>query len=91
MSDWTPWRAIEDGDGLWDVVDSRGDLVAFGMTKDAAHKLVEAPELAEALVQIDALDPEDGVNGCSREALAGLVNRMGEIARAALAKARGEG
>ena len=41
-------------------------------------------ELAEAdaaLLEVDALDPEGRIDGCSQAALRGLVLRMGEIAR----------
>ena len=41
--------------------------------------------MVEALTIIDALDPEGMINGCSQSALTGLVLRMGETARAALA------
>ena len=34
-----------------------------------------------ALLEIDALDPEGKIDGCSQSALRGLVLRMGEIAR----------
>ena len=34
-----------------------------------------------ALLEIDALDPEGKIDGCSQAALRGLVLRMGEIAR----------
>ena len=44
----------------------------------------------EALTNIDALDPENLVVGCSQDALSGLVNRMGDIARATLAELKGE-
>ncbi len=80
MNDWTPWRAIEDGDGLWDVVDSRDDLVAFGMTEDAARKLVETPALIEALE--DCLLMHGGNGDLHRD--------VGRDMRAALARARGE-
>lgn len=40
--------------------------------------------LAEALTNVDALDPEGNIDACSHSALRGLVLRMGEIARAAL-------
>lgn len=48
----------------------------------------DAPEvlaLVEAMNAIDALDPEGMIEGCSQSALCGLVLRMGEIARAAIA------
>ena len=41
-------------------------------------------ELEGALNQIDAIDPEDGIYGCSHDATRGLVIRMGQIARTAL-------
>lgn len=44
----------------------------------------------EALLVVDALDPESLVGGCSRDALSGLVNRMGDKARATLAEIKGE-
>ena len=34
-----------------------------------------------ALLEIDSLDPEGKIDGCSQAALRGLVLRMGEIAR----------
>jgi hypothetical protein len=58
-----------------------------------AHRLrhelpaAEVQRLTEALNLIDALDPESAVNGCHPDALRGLVNRMGQIARAALTAA----
>ena len=52
----------------------------------ARVKIVEAREkqMREALVRIDALDP-DVPDACTADALRGLVMRMGEIARNALA------
>jgi hypothetical protein len=44
----------------------------------------------EALVVIDALDPEGLINGCSQSGLRGLVLRMGETARTVLAELEGE-
>lgn len=44
-------------------------------------------ELLMALRQIDALDPEGGIHAFSEAAMAGLVMRMGLIARHAIAKA----
>ena len=44
----------------------------------------ENARLREALVAIDALDPENMIEGCSQQSLRGLVLRMGELARAAL-------
>lgn len=46
--------------------------------------LAEAVRLREALVQIDALDPEHLIDGCTQAVIRGLVLRMGETARAAL-------
>lgn len=45
--------------------------------------------LVEALIVIDALDPEGMVDGCSQSALRGLVTRMGQTARAALVAGKG--
>ena len=46
----------------------------------------ERDRMRAALTQIDALDPEGAISGCSADATRGLVNRMGETARAALAQ-----
>ena len=46
--------------------------------------------LREALAQIDALDPEGHTAGFSVDALRGLIERMGAIARAALKEASDE-
>ena len=43
--------------------------------------------LTGALVAIDAMDPEDKINGFSESALRGTILHMGGIARAALARA----
>ena len=55
---------------------------------DCARRLVTAEArikaLESALRLIDAHDPESAVNGCSPDALRGLVNRMGGISRATL-------
>ena len=40
--------------------------------------------LVDALVCIDAIDPEAMIDACSSHAIRGLVLRMGETARAAL-------
>jgi hypothetical protein len=45
---------------------------------------------AEALGVIDALDPEGRIDGYSQLALRGLVLRMGEHARAAIAELKGQ-
>lgn len=50
----------------------------------------ELAKAVEALTNIDALDPEGLVHGCSQWALAGLVLRMGEIARDTLEELKGE-
>lgn len=47
--------------------------------------------LRDALVEIDALDPEGGLAACSDAAVRGLVLRMGATARAAIAKLEGDG
>ena len=54
------------------------------LATDLADALDEIARLRKALAHVDALDPEGMVSGCSEAALRGLVNRMGEIARAAL-------
>ncbi len=43
-------------------------------------------ELEGALLNIDALDPEQHIDGCSMGVIRGLVLRMGSIARTALSK-----
>lgn len=62
--------------------DRRDEIQEIPMTK---AELVA--ELVAALRQIDALDPEDGIHAFSKAAMAGLVMRMGMIARHAIAKA----
>ena len=47
----------------------------------------ENKRLREALISIDALDPEQQIDGFSVAAMRGLPLRMGEIARAALNEA----
>lgn len=44
----------------------------------------ENKRLREALISIDALDPEQQIDGFSVAAMRGLILRIGEIARAAL-------
>ena len=65
-----------------------------GMIEAAEAKLAENEvrlgKAVEALLVVDALDPESLVGGCSRDALSGLVNRMGDKARATLAEIKGE-
>lgn len=58
----------------------------------AANAALEAQvaRLVGALNEIDALDPEHLIDGCSQAALRGLVLRMGEIARAALAEVQAD-
>ena len=51
---------------------------------------MKAALAVEALVVIDALDPEGMIDGGSSLALRGLVLRMGETARIAAAKLKGE-
>ena len=46
----------------------------------------DAVLLREALIDIDALDPEHKVSACSASTVAALVGRMGDIARNALLK-----
>jgi hypothetical protein len=65
---------------MW-VIDHQGRLLSA-----LTHPSPDRGELVEALNLIDALDPEGQVYSCSADALRGLVLRMGEIARAALAK-----
>jgi hypothetical protein len=47
-------------------------------------------KVVEALVAVDALDPEGLIDGCSHSALRGLVLRMGSIARTTLAELKGD-
>ena len=54
----------------------------LGQAADRITALEAALAKAElALLEIDALDPEGKIDGCSQTALRGLVLRMGEIAR----------
>jgi hypothetical protein len=72
--------ATQDANGVWGDHPSR---------RANARLMAAAPELLEALKHIDALDPEQSSAGFSESALRGLVLRMGDIARAAIAKAEG--
>ena len=51
----------------------------LAFSKRKAFAALEKADLA--LLEIDALDPEGKIDGCSQAALRGLVLRMGEIAR----------
>ena len=58
---------------------------AFPLARLALDRGKEIERLRAALNSIDALDPEwQGIENLSRDAAAGLVMRMGDIARAAL-------
>lgn len=72
-----------DGSHKWearyDIIWS-GDLPAL-----LAAMVAENEWIKQALIQIDALDPEwQGIESISNDAARGLVLRMGEIARQAL-------
>ena len=84
MSGRTVWRS---DNSLWNGQRPAETEALYSETDYAAleAKLAKA---VEGLTVIDALDPEGLVNGCSQSALIGLVLRMGEIARAALAAAK---
>jgi len=74
----------------------RGDALAAAKgfigaeTAITALPAADVKVLVEALLAVDALDPEGMIDGCSQAALRGLVLRMGHIARAALAEIEGE-
>ena len=67
---------------------------ACGEWSEASQRNFQRAKVAEAerdrmraaLNQIDALDPEEAIYGCSHDATRGFVIRMGQIARAALAQ-----
>lgn len=61
-------------------------LAALDLTAVEALE-TEIKRLREALISIDALDPEQQIDGFSVAAMRGLPLRMGEIARAALKEA----
>ena len=98
MAEHTPWRAAQDEDGLWDVLDAQDDLVAFGMTEEHAKKLAAVDDLLAALKPFADLadeieeccklykdeyaEPENWFKACQWEDLT--------AARAAIAKARGQ-
>ncbi len=67
--------------------------IAFAEAADRITALqAQNRKLVEALNNVDALDPEGNIDACSHSALRGLVLRMGEISRAAIAEAeKGEG
>jgi hypothetical protein len=60
------------------------------LEKRVAGLMSKLAKAAEALREVDALDPEGMIDGCSQSALRGLVLRMGHIARATLAEIDGE-
>jgi hypothetical protein len=61
----------------------RWDAVTAAEAQLAARD-AENAKLREALLHIDAIDPEHLIDGCAPAAIRGFVLRMGEIARAAL-------
>ena len=69
---------MDDRDRTFDLMLSRAEAA------EARVKVLE-----EALRVINALDPERHIDGCSADAARGLVLRMGELARAALAAMEG--
>jgi hypothetical protein len=80
-------RLIRIKDGLT----NRGDRDAINDACAAISAIAELrrlreenARLREALNLIDALDPEDMIRVLNRDAACGLVQRMGDIARAAL-------
>ena len=90
-----PERIWLQDDGDWQLHDHGDEHVTRCQDKvnDNDTEYVRADLLAEAvgaLHIIDALDPEEHINGCSSDALRGLVLRMGEAARAALATINGD-
>lgn len=59
------------------------DMIEGGLSEND-RLFAENERLRDVLRHIDALDPEGKAIGCSADALRGLVNRMGAIARSAL-------
>ena len=81
-------RAIAERDALsaqlLDVSKREAAMIArYDAKLEAAEAKLARADLA--LLEIDALDPEGKIDGCSQAALRGLVLRMGEIARDARA------
>ena len=70
-----PWTTTEYGYEKHAIADGRGTEIGFAHRRRDAHLIAAAPELYAALERIAA-----GVDGAS----------AGKIARAAIAKARGE-
>jgi hypothetical protein len=64
---------------------ARAECVA--MASQVTKAQAQVARLREALVGIDAFDPEGAIDNCSHEAVKGLVLNMGRRARAALAEA----
>lgn len=62
------------------------DLISDDIAQIIADLEDKLEKAMEGLLSIDALDPEALIGGCSREALGGLVNLMGDKARATLAE-----
>lgn len=77
----------------WPQEDPDGDLVEYEDHKKIVDALQARADLADALAaalrEIDALDPEGLIGGCSTDSMRGLVGLMGSKARAALAAYEG--
>ena len=77
-----------------DYVDTDDVRERMGKAADALTRLSHAlasetakrEAMEQALTEIDALDPEHLIDSCAHTAMRGLVLRMGEVARATLAK-----
>ena len=70
-------------------LDAHADYIIASVREYEAALSTRAPDprvqaLVDALVSIDALDPEAMIDACSSHAIRGLVLRMGETARATL-------
>lgn len=73
--------------GEWNCNPDDLDSAADEITRLRA----EVERLTEALIFVDALDPEDShINGLSADALRGLVLKMGRTARTILAELKEE-
>lgn len=81
-------------DVTFEAVNSEIDRVLAGricqklarLSHALAAEKAKREAMEAALTEIDALDPEHLIDSCAHTAMRGLVLRMGEVARATLAK-----
>ena len=77
------WARNPDGAEAWDCIQGLQNNIAVRVDALAA-KDAEIQRLREALIRIDALDPEEAVHSFSADSAKGLALQMGSAARRAL-------